>query len=387
MTSASIGSASLGYANTTQTLASLSQQRATGELTLTSGDRYWKLYFFHGRLVYGTGNFHRVRRWQRALKRHCPDCSALPPSQVEPWEYQLLSHQVTHHRLSVPQAQAVIQTSLEEVLFAWVGNAALASEWSAMERFSFKNNSALSLLLSSPQVDQVLQRAKQLWKQWQTLELGTVSPHKSPILKSSGNAELPLLPSKLNPFLTGHHTLWDIASYAQRPVTTVTQFILPWVQRGAIALEDVPDLPPLLGQVGSDTNSEAQTPRPLIACIDDSPTVGQVLAHILEPAGYQLLSIQEPLSGIATLVEHKPDLIFLDLIMPGTSGYNLCSFLRRTPIFQNTPIIILTSQDGIIDRTRARMVGASDFLAKPPDPQAMLSLVQSYLRSRMSVDP
>jgi chemotaxis family two-component system response regulator PixG len=119
----------------------------------------------------------------------------------------------------------------------------------------------------------------------------------------------------------------------------------------------------------------------VIACIDDSPTVGQVLAAILEPAGYRVVNIQDPLSGIATLVKHKPDLIFLDLVMPDTSGYNLCNFLRKTPTFQNTPIIILTSQDGILDRTRARLAGATDFLTKPPEPQTMINLVQSHLGS------
>ncbi len=104
---------------------------------------------------------------------------------------------------------------------------------------------------------------------------------------------------------------------------------------------------------------------------------------MLEPAGYEVVIIQEPLSGIATLVKHKPDLIFLDLVMPDTSGYNLCNFLRKTPAFQNTPIIILTSQDGLIDRTRARLAGASDFMTKPPDNQVMLNLVQSYLGTMM----
>lgn len=381
-------STSIGYANTARTLESLSNKRATGELTLTSGDRYWKLYFFHGRLVYGTGNFHRIRRWQRAIKQYYPDCSLDQVPQIEPWEYQLLSQQIVQNHLSVPQAQAVIQASLEEVLFSWVSNLAMTADWSAIQRFSFRNNSALSLLLSSAQVERVLHRAKQLWKHWQSLELGTLSPYNSPILRQPPLEvpAVPALPERLAPFLAGNHTLWDIATHAQRPVTTVTRYLLPWVQRGVITLEDIPDL----ALCDSDRPTkvvEPATARPLIACIDDSPTVSQVLAHILEPAGYRVLTIQEPLSGIATLVKYKPDLIFLDLVMPDTSGYNLCSFLRRTPAFQNTPIIILTSQDSILERTRAKLVGASDFLAKPPDPQILLALVQSHLRSVMSVDP
>lgn len=382
-------SASIGYANAARTLASFTKQRATGELTLSSDDRQWKLYFFHGRLVYGTGSLHRVRRWFRAVRQHHPNFNYAHAPQEEPWEYHLLSHHVTQNQLSVAQAQAVIKSSLEEVLFSLVGNPIMTSDWFPMQRFSVKDNVALSLLLSSPQIEATLEQAEKLWKQWKALELDALSPYRSPILRQTIGSDEPgtfPLPERLTPFLAGKHTLWDIACHAQRPVTAVTRFLLPWVQQGTISLEELPDLPPLVKKVRPPSVPPEKRTRPVIACIDDSPTVGQVLATILEPAGYRVVIIQEPLSGIATLVKHKPDLIFLDLVMPDTSGYNLCSFLRKTPAFQNTPIIILTSQDGIMDRTRAKLAGASDFLAKPPDPQTMINLVQNYLGTIMPID-
>lgn len=360
-----------------------------------SGMQRWKLYFFHGRLVYGTGNFHRVRRWYRAIRQHCPNFSTPQVPQTEPWEYQLLSHSITSSHLNVNQARAVIKTSLEEVLFSWVSNPALTIDWNAEQRLSLGDNSALSLLLSSPQVEKVLQRSQEIWGQWRALELDALSPYTSPILRrvmsETTAAIAPPIPSNLSPLLTGRHTLWDIASYVRRPVTTITRFLLPWVQHGAIALEEIPDLPPPNSPSRPATAVNPQQTKPLIACIDDSPTVGQVLASMLIPAGYRVINIQEPLSGIATLMKYKPDLILLDLVMPDTSGYNLCHFLRRTPVFQNTPIIILTSQDGLFDRTRARLVGANDFLSKPPNPQALVGMIQSHLRaggvSNLSVQP
>jgi chemotaxis family two-component system response regulator PixG len=375
-------SASIGYANAASTLASLTQQRVTGELTLTSGSQRWKLYFFHGRLLFSTGNIHRVRRWNRAVKLHCPQ---LPPTQVlpgEPWEYQILSHSVSQNHLSVKQAQAIIRTCLEEVLFAWLSNPTLTSRWHPIQRFSLSDNSALSLLLSAPQVEKVLQQALDLWKQWKALELVAVSPYQSPLLRPSNKAtphDLHPLPDNLTLLLTGRYTLWDIAAYVHRPVPTLTRFLLPWVQQGLVSLEEVPDLPLPQKKEEAAVTEELTTYKPLIACIDDSPTVGKVLASILEPAGYRVLTIREALAGIATLIKHKPDLILMDLIMPDTSGYNLCQFLRKTPAFSQTPIIILTSQDGLLDRTRAKMVGASDFLSKPTNPQVMLSVIQNHL--------
>jgi chemotaxis family two-component system response regulator PixG len=120
--------------------------------------------------------------------------------------------------------------------------------------------------------------------------------------------------------------------------------------------------------------------KPLIACIDDSPLVSEVLARILQPAGYDTIAIQDPMQGVAILSEKKPDFIFLDLVMPQTNGYNLCNFLRQSNLFRETPIVILTSQDGIIDRTRAKLNGASDFLSKPPEAEKVLQMVEKYLK-------
>jgi chemotaxis family two-component system response regulator PixG len=378
-----MSSTSTSYINAARTLASISQQRATGELTLAQDTSPWRLYFFQGRLVYATGILHRVRRWRRTVKRHCPDFTVKYAAGIEPWEYQLLTQGVAQSVISVPQAQGVIRMSLEEVLFTWVGNPLLRSQWASVQRFSFKENTALSLLLSSTDVEQVLRQSQDLWKQWKRLELDALYPYKSPVLRESlrtesGNAPPTL--ANLSPFLTGRHTLWDIASYARRPVTTVTRFLLPWVQRGAISLEDVQDLPHPFQAKSSTTYGRSPVYRPLIACVDDSPLVGQYLANILEPAGYRVLKIQDPLTGIGTLSQHKPDLIVMDLVMPNASGYDVCSFLRKTLVFQNTPIIILTSQSGLVDRTRAKLAGATDFITKPPEPQALLSLVRTHLQ-------
>jgi len=383
-----MSSSSISYTTIARTLASISQHRATGELTLGQEAQPWRLYFFQGRLVYATGALHRVRRWRRVVKRHCPELKWVNAGKEEPWEYQLLSQSVARGKLSVAQAQDVIKMSLEEVLFAWVSNPILRSQWAAVERFSFKENTALSLLLSSTEVEQVLVQAQQLWKLWKSLELESLSPYKSPVLKASLRSDARNTPptlASLSPFLTGQHTLWDIACLARRPVTTVTRFLLPWVQRGAISLEDLADLSSPFERSTVTSSAKSLTDRPLIACIDDSPTVGEFLANILEPAGYRVVKIQDPLAGMATLSKYKPDLIVMDLIMPNASGYDVCSFLRKTPLFQNTPIIILTSQGSFVDRTRAKLVGATDFLSKPPDPQVLLGIVRQHLQTTVSV--
>jgi chemotaxis family two-component system response regulator PixG len=105
-----------------------------------------------------------------------------------------------------------------------------------------------------------------------------------------------------------------------------------------------------------------------------------VLKCIIEPLGYEVLGITEPLQSVSTLLQRKPDLIFLDLIMPNTNGYELCTFLRKTTTFQEIPIVILTGRDGMIDRVRAKMAGSSDFLSKPPDPAKVLQILRKFLQ-------
>ena len=120
--------------------------------------------------------------------------------------------------------------------------------------------------------------------------------------------------------------------------------------------------------------------QPLVACIDDSPTVGKFVEKVLSPFGYRVLKIQDPLRATTLLAKHKPALIFLDLVMPNADGYSLCTFLRQSPAFRDTPIIIFTSRNGIIDRTRAKLAKASDFLSKPPQPEKVLQMVEKHLK-------
>ncbi|HEY9599300.1 MAG TPA: response regulator, partial [Cyanophyceae cyanobacterium] len=101
---------------------------------------------------------------------------------------------------------------------------------------------------------------------------------------------------------------------------------------------------------------------------------------LLTAAGYRFVGVQDGLRAIATILVRKPDAIFLDLVMPNTNGYEICGQLRKLPSFKNTPILILTGNDGIVDRVRAKLVGASDFLNKPVDAGVVLSVLRKHLQ-------
>jgi chemotaxis family two-component system response regulator PixG len=134
-------------------------------------------------------------------------------------------------------------------------------------------------------------------------------------------------------------------------------------------------------QVGPPAASKAiiDVSRPLVACVDDSPTICRSLEEILTHQGYRFVGIQESLTAVLNLIKSKPDFIFLDLLMPKVNGYEICSQIRKTPSLKDVPVVILTGKDGIVDRMRAKLVGATDFLGKPVEAEKVLNVLHKYL--------
>ena len=100
------------------------------------------------------------------------------------------------------------------------------------------------------------------------------------------------------------------------------------------------------------------------------------MERILTEAGYRFIGIQDSVQALPTLLEQKPSLIFLDLVMPIANGYEICAQIRRVSTFKDVPIVILTSNDGIIDRVRAKFVGSSGFLSKPVNADWVLTVTR-----------
>ena len=123
------------------------------------------------------------------------------------------------------------------------------------------------------------------------------------------------------------------------------------------------------------TMSEKST----IVYVDDSPLDSQMMAEIVQGEGYGYNSISEPLKALPMLLEIKPKLIFLDLVMPYTNGYEMCAQIRRASVFKKTPIIIGINNDSIIDRVRAKLVGASGFFSKPVKEDRVVNVLRKYL--------
>ena len=135
-----------------------------------------------------------------------------------------------------------------------------------------------------------------------------------------------------------------------------------------------------LSESKSDNSSAA-----LIVCVDDSKTVQKQLRMTLEAGGYRVLSILDPSLALKKLSQHQPAVIFLDINMPNLNGYDLCSLLRKSQKFKEIPIVMLTGRDGMIDRVRAKIVGATDYLTKPCDPNKLITLTKALEKSAATI--
>ncbi len=112
-----------------------------------------------------------------------------------------------------------------------------------------------------------------------------------------------------------------------------------------------------------------------IVSVDDSPTVLKEISRFLEDESFFVVTISDPLKAVMLIIRHKPDLILLDLNMEGIDGYELCRIIRNNSMFKNTPIIMVTGSKGLIDKVRARLVGASGYLTKPFTRTELLKMV------------
>ncbi|NEN89955.1 MAG: response regulator [Okeania sp. SIO3H1] len=362
----------------------LSQRMATGNLLLNSHAKQGKLYIFYGRLLYTTGNLHRVRRWQRAIGWHCPEWNPVISQlsdQEKPWEYLLLYDGIARNQITLSQAKKVIRTVTLEILFSLSLYADLTPQWEP--RSDNKSELSLGLALCYRELEEIFSKVTKMQNLWKRAGFDSLNPNLVPVMKK------PITPEALSgwgKYLQGDLTLWDIAYQLRKSVLAVTKTLLPLVKKGLLQLKTVPDLPTSAIKssltTANDRNNVDKTTskkQSLIACIDDSPIVAETLKKIVQPAGYRFISIQDPIRGFVKIAEHKPDLIFLDLEMPHANGYTVYQFLRKAPAFEKIPVIIFTSRNNLIDRSRAKLIGAADFLSKPPKAEEALKMIQKHL--------
>jgi two-component system, chemotaxis family, response regulator PixG len=386
-------------------LSQIKEQLFSGCVLLKSSQgQEWYLHFYLGRILYATGGTHPTRRWVRNCRiakvdsgtgedlqtriRSLTDISALTRAEMNScWEYYLLVNWAKQSRISRNGLVQMIQSTIVEVLFdilrtTEVSWELLSADVGNNERLRQQNEArtALNPQLTLIDVERALGLAQQQRQQWDEANLMDICPDRGiEIVDVDGFRKLvnERVFLSLKSILNGQYSIREIAVKTHKSPMAIGRSFSGYIRAGHLRLVEPPDFDDPIEVYLSQLRAEP----PLIACIDDSPFVCDRLEQIFRSQGYNFLGILDSTRAIPLAIAKKPHLIFLDLVMPNTNGYEICNRLRKVEAFQNTPIVILTGNDGVIDRVRAKVVGATDFLTKPVQSELVLEIAEKYLKA------
>ncbi len=240
--------------------------------------------------------------------------------------------------------------------------------------FQFEKPLGIDPLLLSVPLNQLLTAPVQAEaKQWIKLRSEISSPFQRPFVLDTAEFEQllqPLVKERsrfllLSLALSQNLCLYEVATQLKISVLDLATLLQPLVKVGSVGIHSY--ILPSADQ------------RPLIVCVDDSKTVQSHVKLTLEAAGYRVLGFLEPAHALTELVQHKPALILMDISMPKVDGYEVCRLLRQSPLLRDIPIVILAGRDRLIDRFRARIAGANEYITKPFHPKQLLIIVRKQL--------
>ncbi len=371
-----------------------SKQQFTGRIDIEAvTGQNWSLYLHLGFLVWARGSAHPSRRWRRQLflckhPARSQKITVRAKDDFECWDYHSLTLLAQRKTISDAQVMTIINGIVHEVLFDIFLAVARSTKISIQPRLGVRPSHSKTGILRRNLTLEMQPNFKKVAaqiKKCQQYEILSYLPDLAPKILQPQRLEREVNPAtyqKLTKLLTGQKSIRDLAAVTQQSSINLTRSLAPFIRNHLVGLVEVPDLP-IPYSVRS--QSPPPSPKPLTEtqqkfaiCIEDNPRDASEIENVLEQANYQCQTIQDVVQALPTLLQSQPDIIFLDLVMPIVNGYELCGQIRRIQKFQDTPIVIVTGRDSLVDRMRAKVVGATDFLSKPIEAAKLLPILDKY---------
>lgn len=117
-----------------------------------------------------------------------------------------------------------------------------------------------------------------------------------------------------------------------------------------------------------------------VLVIDDSKTIRQAAEALLKKEGCEVITATDGFDALAKIVDYKPQLIFVDIMMPRLDGYQTCALVKNNEEFKNTPVIMLSSKDGVFDMAKGKIVGSDQYLTKPFNKADLVGAIQKHIQ-------
>ena len=118
-----------------------------------------------------------------------------------------------------------------------------------------------------------------------------------------------------------------------------------------------------------------------VMVIDDSKTIRRTAETLLKKEGCEVITATDGFEALAKISDQQPNIIFVDIMMPRLDGYQTCALIKNNQMFKSTPVIMLSSKDGLFDRARGRMVGSNEYLTKPFTKESLLKAVATHVKA------
>ncbi len=390
-------------------LGRIAQAKATGCLVVSYNSVTWRIYVHSGELIYANhslDSFERLERHLRRLSYEVPCLTGGVRNQVRlnfenegkaindfPPEYQAISWLVEEKYLQDHEAAKLIKSlnkeGLEPFLLLTNGN------------YQFIKKTELYPQLLRLDFKKLLIECQQNIESWQALAPVIKSPEQRPYFFSKNQSEGKLPPEQMEKFskLLRGFSFRQLAVLTNQDEIKIAQYIYKYILDGNVVIRDPqapfdklpqltpkPDLKPKITQNTSEKNNFTNLPTSShepktykLVCVDDSPTILKEISRFLDNQDLAIQAINDSKKALLEIIRFKPDIILLDVSMPGIDGYRLCQLIRNHHLFNTIPIIMVTGNRGLIDRAKARVAGASDYLTKPFTQSDLLKIVFRYL--------
>lgn len=316
-------------------------------------------------------------------------------------DYSALCWLLSNQHLSYAQAAQLVESIIKEAIEPLF--------WCEEVGYRFVRGIGNPLTLCRLDLGSLLTHCRQRLKLWQLLSPNVWSPYQRPYFFGQTEKHKLLLPElqlheKFRTILKGF-SFRHLGVLLHKDEIKLAGSLMPYISEEVVVLRDpqppfdqlpkVPEFLPKAFQKLSDKGSpapanildgdstfiqiETNKATYTIACVDDSPSILKEIGRFLDDANFKVVAINDPIKALIQILKAKPDLILLDVTMPKINGYELCRLLRNNAAFKETPIIMVTGNKGLIDRAKAKVSGATDYLTKPFTQEGLLKMVFRHL--------
>jgi twitching motility two-component system response regulator PilG len=351
--------------------------------------RTWFIFFLNGQIVYSqeaNSSVFRLRDYLRYYRINLQGEETLLTTDTDKSlsapEYAYLWRLLEQDIINPIQARSIIHGLVHETLFDLLslreGN------------FIFELDKPLTPQLTTLEIAPLVNKVFKQVQEWKLLYPYIQSPDRCPVLTDVERLRSSLASStveKLQHWADGKTSLRQLARFLNRDVLTLAKAIYPYVQQGLIHIVSIENEYALTQNHSRKQHSQQNRSIKGIVCIDDAVAICEMVQSILQPQGYNAIAFTNPLEALNRVFQLQPHLILCDIVMPDLDGYQLCAMLRHSSAFRLVPIIMLSAKSSYIDRAKANMVGATDYLTKPFESTELLLLIKKYLNKQSGRSP